>query len=47
MSSLKWGRIVVGVLVGLLVAVVGYIALQLAYGLVLGFQARGRRLRMC
>jgi hypothetical protein len=41
MSSLKWGRIVVGVLVGLLVAVVGYIALQLAYGLVLGFQARG------
>ena len=40
-SSLKWGRIVIGVLVGVLVAVVGYMALQLAWGVVLGFQLRG------
>lgn len=41
MSSLKWSQIVVGVLLGFLVSVVAYIALQYAYGLVLGFQMRG------
>lgn len=39
--SLKWGRIVLGVIVGLLVAVVGFIAAQLFWGVVLGFQLRG------
>jgi uncharacterized protein YacL len=40
-SSLKWGRIVVGVIVGFLVGVVGNIILQTVYGVVLGFQVRG------
>ena len=40
-SSLKWGRVVVGVIVGLLVGVVGNIVLQTLYGVVLGFQVRG------
>lgn len=39
--SLRWGSIVKGVLVGLLVAVGAYIIAQFLYGLVLGFQARG------
>jgi putative membrane protein (TIGR04086 family) len=40
-SALKWGRVVVGVIVGFLVGVVGNILLQTIYGVVLGFQARG------
>jgi uncharacterized protein YacL len=40
-SSLKWGRIVLGVIVGFLVGVVGNIVLQTIYGVVLGFQVRG------
>jgi hypothetical protein len=39
--SLKWGRIVLGVVVGLLVALVAYVTAQFLYGFVLGFQARG------
>ena len=47
-SSLKWGRIVIGVIVGLLVAVVGYIAAAARlYGVVLGFQRGERPRRMC
>ena len=40
-SSVKWGRVVLGAVVGFLVAVVGNIVLQTIYGVVLGFQLRG------
>ena len=40
-SALKWGWIIVGVLVGLLVAVVLNLLVQVGYGVVLGFQLRG------
>jgi hypothetical protein len=40
-STLKWGRIVIGVIVGFLVAVVGNIALQTIYLVIVGFQMRG------
>jgi hypothetical protein len=40
-SSLKWGRIALGVLVGFIIALVVNILLQVGYGVVLGFQARG------
>ena len=40
-SSLKWGRILIGVVVGFLIAMVVNLALQVGYGVVLGFQMRG------
>ncbi len=40
-SSVKWGRVVIGTLVGFLIGVVGNLILQTIYGVVLGFQARG------
>jgi hypothetical protein len=40
-SSLKWGRIALGVIVGVLVAVAGVMVAQLLWGVVLGFQLRG------
>ena len=41
MSSLKWGRIVLGVIIGFVIALVVNLLLQVGYGVVLGFQARG------
>ena len=40
-SSLKWGRIVIGVIVGFVVALLVNLILQVGYGVVLGFQMRG------
>jgi len=40
-STLKWGRIIIGVFVGFVIALVVNILLQVAYGVVLGFQMRG------
>ena len=40
-SSLKWGRIVIGVIVGFVVALLVNLLLQVGYGVVLGFQMRG------
>ena len=40
-SSIRWGRVAVGAVVGTLVAVLGLILLQLAFGVVMGFQMRG------
>jgi hypothetical protein len=40
-SSLKWGRIVIGVIVGFLIALLVNLILQVGYGVVLGFQMRG------
>ena len=40
-STLKWGRIVIGVIVGFVIALLVNILLQVAYGVVLGFQMRG------
>jgi tetrahydromethanopterin S-methyltransferase subunit F len=40
-STLKWGRIIIGVIVGFVIALVVNILLQVAYGVVLGFQMRG------
>jgi hypothetical protein len=40
-SSIRWGRVAVGAIVGTLVAVLGLILLQLAFGVVMGFQMRG------
>lgn len=40
-STLKWGRIVIGVIVGFVIALAVNILLQVAYGVVLGFQMRG------
>jgi hypothetical protein len=40
-SSLRWGRIVIGVIVGFVIALLVNILLQVGYGVVLGFQMRG------
>jgi hypothetical protein len=40
-STLKWGRIVIGVIVGFVIALLVNILLQVGYGVVLGFQMRG------
>ena len=41
MSSLKWVRIVLGVVIGFLIAVVGNMILETLYLVVVGFQMRG------
>jgi hypothetical protein len=41
MSSLKWGRIILGVIIGFAIALVVNLLLQVGYGVVLGFQMRG------
>lgn len=40
-SALKWGRIIVGVLVGLLVAILLNMLVEIGAAVVLGFQMRG------